>query len=108
MIISGNHYFTCSVCTVAETKTITNSNFHEDKKDNIKSMTSLVDFKPTMPKKRIHESEKFESESEEFESEDEIEETPEEKRLRLAEIYLEELQRKGKKNIYMYQPILNF
>ena len=60
-------------------------------------MAALVDFKaPHQSRKRHHESESEDFESDdEIESEEEIGETPEEKRLRLAQIYLEELQRKG-------------
>ena len=61
-------------------------------------MAALVGFKPPQSRKRQLE---HDSESEGFESTGEVEseedETPEEKRLRLAQIYLEELQRKGKK-----------
>jgi len=60
-------------------------------------MAALVGFKPPQSRKRQLEND---SESEGFESTGEVEseedETPEEKRLRLAQIYLEELQRKGK------------
>merc|ERR1712018_197379 len=61
------------------------------------AMATLVDFK-SMPKKRMLEESDDGDDSEDYESseaEDEIEkETPEAKRLRLATIYLEELQRK--------------
>jgi len=61
-------------------------------------MATLVDFKPHQSRKRQHEETESEADFEsgdEIESEEEIaEETPEEKRLRLAQIYLEELQRK--------------
>ena len=67
-------------------------------------MAALVDFKaPHQSRKRLHK----ESESEDYETDDEIEseeevgETPEEKRLRLAQIYLEELQRKGKTSLIL-------
>lgn len=60
-------------------------------------MAALVGLKPPQSRKRQLE---HDSESEGFESTGEVEseedETPEEKRLRLAQIYLEELQRKGK------------
>jgi hypothetical protein len=52
-------------------------------------MATMFDYSPS--NKRPHESN-----NSDFEEEDEInDETPEEKRLRLATIYLEELQRKG-------------
>ena len=55
-------------------------------------------------RKRQHEETDSDSDFEsgdEIRSEEEIaEETPEEKRLRLAQIYLEELQRKGKRSLY--------
>ena len=63
-------------------------------------MAALVGFKPPQSRKRQLEHVEHDSESEGFESTGEVEseedETPEEKRLRLAQIYLEELQRKGK------------
>ena len=63
-------------------------------------MAALVGFKPPQSRKRQLERVEHDSESEGFESTGEVEseedETPEEKRLRLAQIYLEELQRKGK------------
>jgi len=62
-------------------------------------MAALVGFKPPQSRKRQLEND---SESEGFESTGEVEseedETPEEKRLRLAQIYLEELQRKEEEN----------
>ena len=61
-------------------------------------MAALVDFKAPSSRKRHleqeSESDEYES-AEDVESENDVEETPEEKRLRLAQIYLEELQRKG-------------
>merc|ERR1712080_372288 len=64
----------------------------------LENMATLVDFKPHQSRKRQHEETESEADFEsgdEIESEEEIaEETPEEKRLRLAQIYLEELQRK--------------
>ena len=58
-------------------------------------MAAIVGFK-AQASKRHHESddESVENESS-MSSDEEIEETPEEKRLRLATIYLEEIQRKG-------------
>ena len=65
-------------------------------------MAALVDFKaPSSTKRHLEqesESDEYES-AEDVESENDAEETPEEKRLRLAQIYLEELQRKGTKFI---------
>lgn len=62
-------------------------------------MAALVGVKPPQSRKRQLE---HDSESEGFESTGEVEseedETPEEKRLRLAQIYLEELQRKEEEN----------
>ena len=49
----------------------------------------------TSASKRQHESEDESDVESGISSDEEIEETPEEKRLRLASIYLEEIQRKG-------------
>ena len=58
-------------------------------------MAAIVGFK-AQASKRHHESDDESVENESgMSSDEEIEETPEEKRLRLATIYLEEIQRKG-------------
>ena len=49
----------------------------------------------TSANKRQHESEDESDVESGISSDEQIEETPEEKRLRLASIYLEEIQRKG-------------
>lgn len=57
--------------------------------------TKTASFKTSVGSKRQHESDDEDSVESGISSEEEIEETPEEKRLRLASIYLEEIRKKG-------------
>jgi len=61
----------------------------------IQMATKTASFKTSVGSKRQHESDDEDSVESGISSEEEIEETPEEKRLRLASIYLEEIRKKG-------------